>query len=180
MKDKYHVKHEQVQFYLPRDIVAWFAMRPQGKSAAAEEIFANWIVDQEYEAFKDRYCTGLSDLEILRLSHGEVDELAEDDDVELVWRVLQGGSKKAVESGERPRMVGVLQVALCAARMPVVLDPTMHPDECKLVAGKNRVPWDAMRESVPEIPDILLGGDGQFEPGRDRDPGGARPGSEAR
>jgi hypothetical protein len=153
VKDQYHVRHEQVQFYLPRDIVAWFAMQTQGKSAVAEEVMANWIVDQEYETIKARYCKGMTDLEILRLSHGEVAEAAQDDDIELVWRVLQGGSKKAVEAGEGPRLVGTLQVALCASRMPVYVDPTMGPDEYKLVAGKNRVPWEAMRESIPEIPD---------------------------
>ena len=69
MKDKYHVVHERIQSYLPRDMVAWLSMRPQGRNAAAEEMLGNWIVDQEYETVKHRYCKGLTDLEILRLLH---------------------------------------------------------------------------------------------------------------
>ena len=97
-----HVVHERIQLYLPRDMVAWLAMQPQGRNAAAKDVFGNWIVDAEYETVKARYCKGLSDLEILRLERSEIAEMAEDDDIDLVWRVLQGGSKKAFEAHSSP------------------------------------------------------------------------------
>jgi hypothetical protein len=199
------VPKERIQLYLQPEICAWLASQAEGRNKPAGEALESWIVEKEYPTVRDRYCRGLSDAQILMLNRGEIAEMAEDDDIPLVWMILQGGARRAVaklpvvldpnigpaewrlqannphlvklpdaesvpvvldptmmldgyearavDAGERPRLVGTLQVALCAARMPVIYDPAMHPNEYKLVAGKNRVPWDAMRESDPEVPE---------------------------
>jgi hypothetical protein len=90
------IKHESITLYLPRDIVASLRSNRQGPSAAAEEALASWSIDNNYADMKHRYCRGMSDSDIYELSRSDIAEAADDDDTELVYRVLHGGSALAL------------------------------------------------------------------------------------
>jgi hypothetical protein len=95
------IRHESITLYLPRDIVAALRSNMQGASAAAEEGLASWIIENNYADMKHRYCRYLGDSDIYELGRGEIAEAAQDDDTELVYRVLHGGSARALgKAGE--------------------------------------------------------------------------------
>jgi hypothetical protein len=98
------VPKERIQLYLRPEIVAWLASQPEGRNVPAGEALESWIIEKEYPTVRDRYCRGLSDAQILMLNRGEIAEMAEDDDIPLVWMILQGGARRAV-AASAPVMV---------------------------------------------------------------------------
>jgi hypothetical protein len=93
------IRHERVHMFLPRDLVAWLRSRPDGVSAAAEKLLARGIAERDYPEMRKRYCRGLDDRDIFLLSRSDIAEIAQDDDIELVFRILHDGSARALSGG---------------------------------------------------------------------------------
>ena len=159
------VPKERIQLYLRPEICAWLASQPEGRNVPAGEALESWIIEKEYPTVRDRYCRGLSDAQILKLDRSEIAEMAEDDDIPLVWMILQGGARRAVEAeGNKPRVIGSPEMETIGqaememiGMLPVVIDPEMGPGEWMLRAGLKKVQWPGsmimFRGSVPEIPE---------------------------
>jgi hypothetical protein len=143
------VPKERIQLYLRPEICAWLASQPEGRNVPAGEALESWIVGKEYPTVRDRYCRGLSDAQILMLNRGEIAEMAEDDDIPLVWMILQGGARRAVAS-----------VPEVPDNFPVVLDPKMRTDEWRLRNNNPHLVKLPDAESVPVVldPTMMLEG----------------------
>jgi hypothetical protein len=155
------IAKERIQLYLKPEICAWLASQAEGRNKPAGEALESWIVEKEYATVRDRYCRGLSDAQILKLDRSEIAEMAEDDDIPLVWMILQGGAQRAVAAGA-PVMVSSPygDVEFTAESALAMFEAYLNGgDELGYVAEKDVIAaikflrGFVLRESVPVIPE---------------------------